>query len=313
LEESESLNSSKQTSSKKPLQIIGWAIVLGLIIALGFWGYILTTRVDKNTIAVVGGKNITQTDLNDAVYGIDFGGKGSSNVTDKQKHQFIDVMVENEIYNNAAKRLGITVTDAEVEAQAKKDISGYDSYTDKQKNMVLANTRINLLKPKVTTAVISVEEGEYVELRYDKYWTGGPDQASKTAELKASIQPIADNLFAKLKAGTMTFAQATKEVDTNKTIDIAGNPSTLGPQGGFFDKDVRIYQDPEFPENVKKMKVGEVKLFNISLIDLSDRKDGAFVIAKVTKREDNEANSVSEWIEKETKNLNVGVYYENAK
>ncbi|MEI6237871.1 MAG: SurA N-terminal domain-containing protein [Candidatus Saccharibacteria bacterium] len=299
---------NKEPNTYKPNKIVGdfsspkdklrnhWKVIVALSVAvvvllsIGVAGTIIYTRNNSNVLATVGDKQITKTDLDVAI------NKAASGdpkyIANKEmKTQILDDLVLDEIYVNAAKRLKITITDGKTQAEKNR-----------------------LTKEAVIKRVIGESMGEYVRILYNKY---NSDMLNGTIEqkleLKKQVEPIAKDLYAKLSSGKMTFTEAVNIVLTDKTIGIATYPGIMNEHGGIFGSKSNINYNFDFITNVSKMKVGEYKLFTMTLGLENDGKTpegDAFIIAKINKIDKGEAMYLQQWIKDQKTKLNVKEFYE---
>jgi hypothetical protein len=292
-----------------------FVIVGGLLAAQIYFATLGSAKNDPNVLAVVGTKKITKTDLDNSLYGITLG-SDSSSVTESQKEDVLSNLVKKEIFIQNAVRLGISVTDTEIQVRAAEIVPNYAKLIDKQKNMVLDNAKNQLIQEKVTTAVVRDYQGDYVMVRYDKYhpdMLAGTDE--QTAALKASVQPVAQNIYNQIKAGTMTFDAATTLVNDDPTVALSTYPGNLGDEGGQFTATSSISQGTNFLETVRDMKKDELKLFSVKMNTISaDAKpaqlDGSFVVVRLTTIKTGEADTIEQWLQDQANKSKVEVYNE---
>ena len=295
-------------------------VVFGLV-AIGaavFYGriYYQEKIVNKDVLAVVGDKKITTAELDQFTDDITVGTEGFT-VNESTKIGFMNTLVENEIYKNAAVRLKITATEVEIRSKAKEISPEYLKLEQKYQAKVLENARLEIIKVKVEEVVITKYYGKFVVVRYDKYhqdMLNGTD-AQNTAQ-KALVKPVAEELYNLLKSGKITYEEALKRVEASKEVGLSTYPGSLPSQGGLGGEvSTSVTQFPDFAENVKGMKKGDTKLFSVKVqtVDKDGThifRDGAFIIFTFEKAKEGEAMGIRQWLDDQYTKLKIRKYDE---
>lgn len=269
---------------------------------------------DKRILATVGDENITIEDLNKRIYGMTFGGTKNNpeEVDEKTRKMLIEELIENVIIENSAKRLGIIATEAEIDQKIENSAVNLKKLTGEKKEQARENKRIEVLKEKVKEKVINWRKGSYFLVRFDRHFEenlGGTD-TDRIAD-KEYATTLVNDLYKKITAGTITFAEAQKQVGEDKTIDITTYPglwTALSVANSF---------DNSFPADITQSAVGvagvvttlsenEVsKPFLIKDQEGDKTEETAYMILKVNDIQKAEADSYEEWINIEKGKLNV--------
>lgn len=288
---------------KQNKTLLGLAVAI-LAIAIAAVGAFFVSSLNKDVLATIGAAKIKQKDLDNKITALE----GYVTVDASKKNQLLDDLVEESIIEQTAKRLKITVSEKEIDDSAKKYNQNYSQSSSKDK--IIENTRKAVLKEKVKDAILSLREGKYIKVRFDRHY---PEQFGGTVEEQKKDKEYAKNLseeiFNDLKSGKITFEQAQVKVNEDKTVDIASYPGVWTEQYGSFGKndaaaENSIYNLPEFQENIYKLKKGEVgSPFTVSDYDGGEKREIYFLIIKVEKIKEGEANNYADWLEKEKTRL----------
>ncbi|KKQ95168.1 MAG: hypothetical protein UT66_C0008G0008 [candidate division CPR2 bacterium GW2011_GWC1_39_9] len=284
-----------------------------ILIAVAFF-YLYKTKYDKTrAIVTIGDKKITQMDLNKRIYSINFEGSADNpqQISEGFKKELVDELVEKTIVESAAARLGINVADDAVDAFLKEEGIEVEGLDNEKVAIVRENVKYRVTKLKVEERVVTKKEGEYIKIRFDKFHSdnlGGTEQ--QTSELRNYAQKLAEDLYKKLNTGTITFQQGVDIVEKDPVIDIKGIPGKLDRQGGYFKPDTAMFINADFKKKLKNMTLNTIsEPFVITLPAITGEGakyvDSAFIIAKITKVSDGEADSFSAWIAQQKKSLNI--------
>lgn len=287
------------------------------------------TAKDPNVLAVLGDKKITKQDLNKAIYALDFLGTVNSptNLSDKEKAEELDKLIENNIILLKAKELGLEASKEEIETNiasahetmpdAKDGMTIYEGYTDEQKTITYENAKIEVLKAKVKEKVLAWLEGNYLMVRYDKYTKDWPDNQliavpsdaerdRLTKEQKEAAQVMAAALLTRLKSGEPFDTVRTSLIKDSKVGMPGVAPQTPAMTGTinkelYFEELQELAQFPVFNEEVFNVKEGDSSTFQIK--DEQGKELKFFVVYQAKKKQDGFKWGYQNWLESEKKRL----------
>ncbi len=267
----------------------------------------VTQKANSNVIAVVGGKDITKDQLDDKIFGLNF--NPNQKVDDGTKKQLINELIETEIINQAAARLGVTVSRDEIQKQASANVPGYQTLTAREQTLITRNAEFEVKRDKVKEKVISWREGELANIRFDRHFeinsNGTKDQVAAD---KKYAQDLANNLYSQVVAGKITFEDLMNQVNNDKYIDIKTYPGRWPAQARKFTKDDYYFSFQAFKQKVAAMAKGDISKPFALQETLSNGKLGdefSYMIVKVDSAHNGEADSYDAWLSKEKQELNV--------
>jgi len=241
------------------MKIVPWIITAVAVVALIAVLFIPTGN--KEVVATVNGEKITRHDLNEYM-------------TSKAGKQVLSNMINEKLIDQEAKKAGVTVTDADVEAEVTKMLNGSSQdqldFNLAQAGMTMSDLRSQLmtelkirgiLEPTITITDDDIKKA-YDENK-DYYKT--PEQV-KASHILVDKQEDAEAILKELKGGA-DFATLAKE----KSKD--GSASQGGDLGYFGHGDMVA----EFDEAAFKLNVGELSdvvqtKFGYHIIKVTDKK-----------------------------------------
>lgn len=284
-------------NSKKVFLSLLILVSLVLITTGGFWYY---RYLNKDTLAVVGGEKITTTDLNHLIYGRNFGGTPDQpeiQLTEQERLDAIDGLVENKIIEIKAKELGLAATEEEILSNVSKSLESengkndgdtfYNSYTVTQKELTRENARINVLKDKVKNKELGWLSGKYLLVRFDKYNANIPepvriavpkesDRASLTEKRRLEAETYTKTLVQRLNGGE-DFETVRLSLATNPVLGYPGvSPQTPVMNGEIKRNDylegsfTEVNQFRSFNDEAAKIAKGQSAILPIIKTDAGD-------------------------------------------
>ncbi len=208
-------------------------------------------KVPSNVAAVVNGESITKAQL-------------ATKAVDWQGAMTLDLMIDSTVVSQEAKKAGVVVTDAEVNAklnEMKKALApSQDFDTVLRQNGMTAGllfTRIkmrlqadgvikNMIK-KSPAIIANYRKAEHILIRVDENTSdpSGKTLEAKDADAKAKIEKIADEI----KTKTISFEDAAKKYSEDPVSKVNGGNL------GFFTKGVMA---PPFEAATFSLKAGDV-------------------------------------------------------
>jgi peptidyl-prolyl cis-trans isomerase D len=179
---------------KKTMQVVLWGLVVAFVatifIAWGAGSSLQRNNTDPNVVAKVGNENITYSDL-DKVYQPEldrlYNTLGEAPNTDQiasLKKRALDSLIENSIMSQAAKKLGISVSDEELAASLQR-LSYFKDDTGKfSKDKYLQILQANQITPA------QFEASERSELLYEKVRSALADGVIYTSDELADYKSL---------------------------------------------------------------------------------------------------------------------------
>ena len=313
--------------SRKNNLLLG-AIGILTIILVGFVSYLYLTQQgifrDRSVLAVVGDKKITQKDLNEMIYGIDFKGTPENptrKISREEKEELVNQLVEDAIIEVNAKELNVSVSDDEINKNIQDEAINYDSLNEVQKNVTKKSVRSEILKKKTKEAVLGVREGRYVFFRFDKYFkeNEGTLGAKVTDEMVQKQKEYAQNLSQavskKLKAGEINFDQAVEIIAADPQISAKAFSPVHPDIYGTFDKTeaeqgINLFAYKEFLDKVSPMKKNDTsEPFVMSRkVEDGSTKEFAFAVIQVNEAKNGTPKTYENWFNEQKQRLSVKIY-----
>ncbi|NBD25566.1 peptidylprolyl isomerase [Paenibacillus glycinis] len=198
----------------------------------------------KEAVASVNGVAITKNQLYDAM--LDLGGV-----------QTLDNLIQDELVSQEAKKLGIVVTDQDVEAEIAAIKKRFPSEADFQAALQQSGMTLDDLKKQTPTQlrirriieprakVTDEEVKQYFEANHEEF--DQPEQV-RASHILVSTKAEADDVMKQLKAGA-DFGKLAKERSEDTGSKAAGGDL------GYFGKGEMV---PEFENAAFSLKVGEL-------------------------------------------------------
>ncbi len=316
-------------------------IVLGVVVlaVLTFGGmYLAGTFRDPNVLATVGGQKITKADLNARIYATDFGGtpqNPTAKIDQKKKKDLLNELINDKIVAIEAPKLGISVSDAEVNSEVVKRASSYSKQTQAEQAISREMVREALFDEKLKEKVLGDKEGSYILVNYSKNFESNmsitPEQKAKEDIGRAQriqddtsyAKNLIDSIYADVKSGKMTFEQGMNKAKNDPRFGVEGYQPNTVLQSDNFDKNdyyqgTKIFslgQNDEVKSYLDNMKPGEVSqpiAVKVEVIQAGDTgkseaKDGIWLIVKLKKNENQLADSYDEWLQAKRKELDTTI------
>ncbi len=328
---------TKENSAAKALEffskhskkiLIGLVAVAGVALAAAgglWWSYL---GYNPDILATVGSEQVTKSDLNQAIYGLELKGtpdNPGTTVSDEFKQQLLDEQIERKILDQEAKKLNITVTAAETESKAIELVPDFNDRVSPEKAVIRNNAYYDLLKAKVTDVQISSAAGDYILVRFDKYLYGVSANTDKYNTEKTEATRLANELYTKLSSGQITFDEAQKLLSENIILGQAtwDALSYLPAVGGKFDKDAFNNQigglaDKRIRDEILATAVNTVSQPKIITVDIpkdddlesvGETKEGFYLISKTTAKTVTDYADYDAWLTAKLKQYmgNTGV------
>jgi uncharacterized repeat protein (TIGR01451 family) len=268
--------------------------------------------------------------LNERIYGLQFKGSvdNPEDVDEKTKKQLLDELIENAIVEQEAQRLDISLSDEEIKEEMEKLAPYYETLTSQQQEIVRKNARASLLKEKVKEKVISWYEGKRIEIHFEQHFVSDPSKpadviAKEEAERERKIETdrryaddLAQQIYEDVTTKKLEFSQAMEKVNSDTYIDYASwSGDNRKPCGEFSTKHLKgqkMYADSTFEEELSKLKRGGISKPFITKLDFGenepDLKESMWVIVKLERKNEGEANSYEDWFENQKNKLKVKIY-----
>lgn len=302
---------TKLNRQKAALRVV---LVVGFLILIVGGGYLYwVSKHDPNALVYVGNEKVTKSDLNKAIYSLHFAGSPDSpttTVNDELRKTLMDKLVEKKIIAQEAAKLGVSVSDSDVTAEAIKRDSDYNRRTPDQKDIIFNNAKSDLLAEKVKDKVLSWAEGDFVMVRFDQYLNGSTADQSKYETDKTEADKVAKKAIYELQQG-VPFETVQKEIASNPVIGdkswqdldllpVLGGKATkqnMEERGG-------VLADPEFYSMLMKSEVGKVSGPTLMKVKVSldadspntESKDGYYVLYKLNSKNKTDYSDYETWL-----------------
>ncbi|MCL5093930.1 MAG: SurA N-terminal domain-containing protein [Patescibacteria group bacterium] len=307
--------------------LTAWFVFLAsfLIFFVLSGGYFKGVSASKDTVAIVGNEKITQTALNEQIYGIDFQGSvdNPAKVDNSVRKQLIDRLVNWKIAELEAKKLGITVTDLEVGQEIDNRLKDqYLQYTEEQKALARKSMKSTLLENKVKDQVTGWREGKVVVIRFDRNYENGADLKSAATqqniqEEKKYAKSLADEISNDISSGKLTFEEAMVKAGSDSkvgkpawgegsksyTFSFAFNKED-SKNKGIFRSSKNLWTEIF---NAKKDQVTKPFIFTLSGESTKDH-EAAYALVMVTNSSNSSAASYTDWLKNKKTEYNVRVF-----
>lgn len=298
----------KQTNIKKILKMVAAPIVLGAVLV-----GCSDNGDDSRTVATVNDKVITEAELNHLLQS-------------QYGPNTLDALITNKIVELEAEKLGITLTDEEIdeeynayaEAYGGEDalLKAFESY-NLTKEDIINDVKIYLLTLKVMEDYIGITDEDvktYFEENKDLFAT--PEQV-EASHILVEDEATAKEVIDKLNAGE-DFAELAKEYSTDSSN--AENGGALG----FFGRGemVQEFEDAAFAMNVGDVSKEPVKTeFGYHIIKVTDKKEAKEADFETSKEEAREMlveervnEQYSTWVNEKMDEYDIKTYlFDNKK
>lgn len=242
------------------MNLVPW--IIAAISAVALIVVLLIPSGDKEALATVNGEKITRGDLNEYMFS-------------KIGKPVLSNMITETLIDQEAKKAGVSVTDADVDAELDKLIKSYPSpeqfqfslaqsgmSMDDFKDQIRTDLKIRkILEPTIT--ITDEEIKKTYEENKERYATPEQVQAS---HILVDKKEDADAILQELKGGA-DFATMAKEKSKDGSKDSGG-------ELGYFGRGDMV---PEFEEAAFKLNVGEISevvqsQFGYHIIKVTDKK-----------------------------------------
>jgi len=306
--------------SKRIMIVLGSLAVLSVLAGGGLWYYYKV--MNKDVLAMIGNEKITQKDLNAFIYSITMGGTPESpDLTDYKgvpNSQFLDMYIESKLLEKDSVKSGIVVSESEIDSMMAEKFPWMD-----KNNILLPVVRNYQLylarKSKMASKVLGEKEGYWIMARNDMSLPDrGTDptveQSKKIAENKVYSEKFIKDVYAKLKAGTITIEEAVKLENNDPIIGKTAPSANTGLHSMFFDSEMfkersGLLGDQNILNSVKTLKAGEytepVHLINDDGTDI-----GWYIIYISKSTKDPTGLTYDEWLKNVYDEYKVVIYQE---
>lgn len=326
----------KQETKKTKRKILPFFVLFIILVLMG--GILIGYKIyrdkmpsEKKVVAKVGEEKIYQSELDDAIYSLNYNDESLERFGDRAdevKKALLYQLIEGKILEIKAKNLGITVSDEEILAEARKSLRDFDKYDERRKEIVKDQAKFSLLQKRIADKVVNWREGKFILVRGDLHFNFEPTGLSKEQRAKLVLQDIkyakelAGSIYNDIKSGKITFEQGMEIANNDPKV---GRPAWKGWEMTFsrsFTKADSIRRPfptgtVNFWDEIFKIKIGEIsKPIPIKVIVPEDNivskgkteVEALYLIAKIEKGNLGESNSYQEFIEKQKKELGVKIY-----
>ena len=298
-----------------------------LLFILGFFAFVLIACScvylfkqgffqNKNILAIVGEEEITRRDLNAQIYGRDFEGTidNPEDVSEGEKKKELDTLIERKIAEIEGKKIGITISDDELQSEIEKRIGNYyEDYTDEQKELTEENIVNDLRVNKIKDKTVAWSSGEYILFRYG--YIEDNKLISKTD--KDYIKDVVSKVYEELKDGSISFDEARDRVLNDSEIgpsafeDVRLNYYDNFSKEDFTNSRFLFYKE-DLKEKVSLGKKGEViePVLASKKVE-NDEFDFAWVIFKIDDTNGGTYTSYEQWINEKKEEYKVKTYPTN--
>lgn len=294
------INKVKKPNNKKLFWIIaGFVLAMAtLFVVLWVTGVLGNIFRSKDVLGSVGGRNITKQDVE----------KTSREMTEagffeEEQSQTLGLIMDYWLYTLAAKKYGIEVNDRVALDYLKSELagSGLGENLDMNNNYVRYRAYRDYLRDEFTTLIESPQKGAYILAHYDQnFGQATPElKALSKAQYDALLKADRDyatnfinDVYAKLKAGSITFEQGMQMQLQDKVIGENALPTAIQSQafgvkqasnGEYVDP---ISGNPQVKSQIEKLKAGEISepfILKVppGMVPTNDLVDGIWMIVKV--------------------------------
>ena len=280
-------------------------LAISAVLLVSAWGLIIygvyfSKENPNKVIATVSDKKIIQKDLNQKLYEIDTKGtpENPGKFDEQVKKEALRVLVEDYIIDLESGKLGISITDEEIQKEA-KNIPDYDSLSSQQKTIVSKNAKLQILRTKVEGKVVSFREGKVIVARFDQE---GKDN-------KKYAESLINGINSDLKSGKISFEAAMEKTNNDTTIgkkSFSPNVTLLSHSfnKSFSENRNGLFKDEGFVDKAFSLKKNQV---SEPFIVKYNNKETLYAMLKVTGNYDFSSRylSMEEWFTKKKAEYNV--------
>jgi len=292
------------------------ALVLGAIGATG------CKPVDKNVVATVNGSPIKIQQIDTQITQMKkmspqaFEGTQGVTVEAEYRAKILDSLIQLELVTQAAKTLGVSVTDKQVDDYVKQLETQYGGTTGLQDAMKEAGVTLDQVKESARSRLLVEgvtkkapgEVPKFTDAQIKAYYDANKATFSVPIEvdaqhilLKTADKKIAETVYAQAKKGA-DFAALAKKYSTDPGSKDKGGNLGWAPSSQYV---------PEFAAAVDSMKKGGYTLvqsqFGWHVIKLLDRRGGSTkTLAEVT-------DQIRTTLESQAQSVNFGKYLDELK
>lgn len=298
------------------------APALAAALVLGAIGVTGCKPVDKSIVATVNGAPIKIEQIDTQIVAAKkaspqaFEGTQGVTVEAEYRGRILDSLIQLELVKQAAKTLGVSVTDKQVDdyiTQLEQQYGGKAGLADAIKqagvdlNQIKESVRNGLLVEAVTKKAPG-EVAKVTDAQIKVYYDANKASFSVPVEVdaqhilfKSADKKIAETVLAQVKKGA-DFAALAKKYSTDPSSKDKGGNLGWAPSSQYV---------PEFAAAVEKMKKGEYRLvqsqFGWHIIKLIDRRGGSVkTLAEAT-------GQIKTSLEAQAQTANFGKYIEDLK
>ena len=321
----------KKNIKKYFIIVFGLLVLIGLLL-VGYRVYISKIPPEKKVIAEVGDKKIYQSELNDAIYSLNYNDENLDRFGDKAdevKKSLLDSLIEEKILEIKAKEVGVSVSEDEILKEARNSLREFDNYDKRRQEITKRQAKAGLLKKRIAEKVVNWREGKFIVVRADLHFYRDPtglsekERAKLIPEDKEYAKKLADSIYNDIKSGKITFEKGMEIANNDKRVGIlAWKPWKVTFSQSFSKEDSVLKPYPLFTlnfwEEIFKAPVGEVtgpvpvKIVldeDLPLVGKKgDKIDILYLIIKVEKANFGQADSYEKWLENQKKELGVKIY-----
>ncbi len=301
-------------SKNKKLVILVVALVV-LVVAFFIFYFKDRIVVDKDpldkVLATVGGREITQRDLNEMIWGIDFQGtiEKPNKVEEEKKIEFLNQLIEWEIIKIKAEDLGIKLTEEEFENLAIKRLGQdrFDSLPNlvKEQKKAIEKTISNMgLTEKVKENIISWSEGEVIIINFSTYLPQpelglefDEEREQKYNEQKEYAEQLANQIYNEIKRGDISFNEGADRVLNDPVFGIdAFYPSAVYTSESFIKEQWMERRGVVSNQQIRDKIVASQKGVNEPVLLKSGDMDYGLLIANIIETNSGFIDSYGDWL-----------------
>ena len=323
----------KEISSLKKIIIVAGIliIVVGILAIVAYKFYQENLSPQKKVIAKVGSKKIYQSELNDAIYSLNYNDENLDRFGDKAdevKKSLLDSLIEEKVLEIKAKEVGVSVSEDEILKEARNSLREFDNYDKRRQEITKRQAKAGLLKKRIAEKVVSWRSGKFILVRGDLHFQSAPTGISYQErenlirdDLKYGEELI-NSIYGKIKKGEITFEEGMKIANEDLKLGIpAWQGWTMIFSQEFSKEDSMSRNYPtytlDFWEKIGAVSIGEISQPSAVKVILGEDSpagkkgqavDGLYLIVKIEDGNNGEAVSYDEWILKMKKDLGVKIY-----
>lgn len=329
----------KFLSNKARAWLVFSLVVIFLLSAVtaGFYFYQKNiASKNKDVVAVVGGEKIRIADFKSWLYKLDYSGSPENptrweTIKDDNtlKKSYLDMYLKEVINKKETESLGITVTEAEIDAKYNVPGSNYAKLTEEQKRLSRETTRAAIMTQKLEDQALGWVAGDYILYRFDKYYAyeddglpaiqGAGDEAL-VAKQKAYAEIKANEAYQRLTSSQTTISGEITKIQADPEISYAAFAPLTPNISGTTTMDDYVYNRNFFDEtrysgfrqNVVGLKVNEVpKPFIMQTVVNGQMKDSAYVLFQAKNIHAGQYSNKEDWYKGLLEKYQVKIYYSN--